>query len=151
MTRCRMLILGALVACLLLPAAPASAGVSAEVQMVRKANAYRAKHGLPKLRMSKSLMRSAERYSWRQLNGGYYGHSNRIQASGGFRRLGEILVYLRGREARVRHAFYQWLRSPGHRALIVDRNFRYVGAGRASGRFGGRGNATIWTMHFGAK
>jgi uncharacterized protein YkwD len=145
-----MLILGVIVASLLLPAQPASAGLSAERQMVRKANAYRAKHGIPKLRLSKSLMRSSERYSWKQLNGGYYGHSNRIQASSSFRRLGEIINFHRGRKARVRHAFYGWLRSPGHKAIIVDRNFRYVGAGRASGAFRG-GSATIWTMHFGAK
>ena len=150
MARCRMLILGVLVASLLLPAAPASAGLSAERQMVRKVNAYRAKQGLPGLKLTKSLMHSSERYSWKQLNAGYFGHSNRIQASSSFRRLGEILEYHRGRKARVRHAFYQWLRSPGHKAIIVDPNFRFVGAGRASGRFRG-GNATIWTMHFGAK
>jgi uncharacterized protein YkwD len=51
----------------------------------------------------------------------------------------------------VRKAFYTWLRSPGHRAVIMDRSFRYTGAGRASGRFGGGGNATVWVMHFGSK
>jgi uncharacterized protein YkwD len=150
MTRCRMLFIGALVACLLVPAAPAAAGTSAEVQMVRKVNAYRSNRGLPRVHLARSLMRSAERYSWRQLNSNYFGHSNRIQASSKYRRLGEILEYHRGMKARIDHAFRLWLNSSGHRAIIVDRNFRYAGAGRASGRFQGR-NATIWTMHFGSK
>ena len=150
MTRCRMLFTGALVACLLVPAAPAAAsGPSPEAQMVRKVNAYRHRQGLPGVHLSRSLMRSAERYSWRQLNSGYFGHSNRIQASSKYRRLGEILEYHRGMKARIDHAFRLWLNSPGHKAIIVDRNFRYAGAGRASGRFQGR-NATIWTMHFGS-
>lgn len=152
MARCRMLIItGTIVACLLVPAAPAAlASPSPEVRMVRKANAYRSNRGLPKVRISKSLMNSAERYSWRQLNGGYFGHSGRIHASSGFRRLGEILEYHRGLKARLDHAFRLWLNSGGHRAVIMDSGFRFAGAGRASGRFQGR-NATIWTMHFGSK
>jgi hypothetical protein len=33
----------------------------------------------------------------------------------------------------------------------MDRGFRYVGAGRASGRFGGGRSATIWTVQFGSR
>ena len=150
MTRFRMIVVAALVACLTLPVATASARPSAEVLMVRKVNAFRHQHGLPGVHMSRSLMRSSERYSWKQMNSGYFGHSSRIQASSRYRRLGEIIEWHRGLEARVSQAFHAWLNSPGHRAIIVDRNFKYAGAGRASGRFNGH-NATIWTMHFGSK
>ena len=150
MARCRMLFTGVFIAGLLVPAAPAMAGPSAEVQMVRKVNAYRANRGLPRVHLSRSLAGSAERYSWHQLNNNYFGHSGRIQASSNFRRLGEILEYHRGLKARIDHAFRLWLNSGGHRAIIMDRGFRFAGAGRASGRFQGR-NATIWTMHFGTK
>jgi uncharacterized protein YkwD len=153
MPRFRMLVLCALVACLVvpaLPAAPAGASASAETQMVRKINAYRAKHGLRQVRVSKSLTGSAERYSWRQIRNGYFGHSSRIQASGKYRRLGEILAYSSGTSARVRSTFRMWLNSGGHRAVIMDRGFRYVGAGRASGRYRG-GKATIWTVQFGSR
>jgi uncharacterized protein YkwD len=145
-----MLVLCVLAACLLVPAAPASAGRSAESQMLNKINSYRAGHGLPKVRRSKSLTRSAERYSWKQMNSGYFGHSNRIQASSKYSRLGEILAWSQGGSARVNNTFRMWLNSSGHRAVIMDRGFRYAGAGRASGNFRGD-TATIWTVQFGSR
>ena len=150
MPRFRMLVLCALAACLMLPALPASASERVERVMVQKVNEYRAKHGLPRLRMSRSLMASSDRYSWRQMRGGYFGHSSSIQASSKYRRLGEVLEWHSGTAARPSLAFRTWLRSGGHRAVIMDRGFRYVGAGRASGRFNGR-RATIWTMQFGSR
>ncbi len=150
MPRFRMLALCTLALCLIAPAAPATAARSAEDQMIAKINSYRAKHGLPKVRKSKSLTRSAERYSWKQMRGGYFGHASRIQASSKYRRLGEILAWSAGTSARVRDTFRMWLNSGGHRAVIMDRGFRYVGAGRASGNFRGS-KATIWTVQFGSR
>jgi uncharacterized protein YkwD len=150
MARIRYAVLTTLVACLLLvPAAPASA-TSPEVQMVRKVNSFRAKNGLPQVRMSKSLMNSSERYAWKQMRSGYFGHQNRIAASSKYRTLGEILEWHTGLRPSVSTAFRDWLHSSGHRAIIMDRRFRYAGAGAASGRFQGR-NSTIWVMHFGAR
>src|SRR5918999_4344179 len=121
MPRFRILVLSALTACLIVPALPAApAAASAEDQMVAKINSYRAKHGLPGVRKSKSLTRTAERYSWKQLNSGYFGHSSRIQASSKYSRLGEILAWSSGSSARVSNTFRMWLNSPGHRAVIVD-------------------------------
>ncbi len=151
MPRFRILVLCTLAACLIVPAITAApAAASAESQMLQKINAYRAKHGLPGIRRSKSLARSAERYSWKMLRNGYFGHQSRIAASSKYRRLGEILAYTAGTRPRVGEAFRMWLNSPGHKALIVDRGFRYMGAGVASGRFRGR-RATLWTVHFGAR
>jgi uncharacterized protein YkwD len=150
MPRFRMLVLCALAAFLIVPTAPAAAGRSAESQMLSKINSYRASHGLPKVRRSKSLTRSAERYSWKQMSSGYFGHSNRIQASSKYSRLGEILAWSQGTRARVNSTFRMWLNSGGHRAVIMDRGFRYAGAGRASGNFRGR-KATIWTVQFGSR
>ena len=82
------------------------------------------------------------------MRSGYFGHSNRIHASGHFRRLGEILEIQRGLRPNVRIAFHTWLRSPGHRAILEDPSFDYAGAGRAAGRFQGH-KSTIWVMHFG--
>src|SRR5918998_5391607 len=130
MPRFRILVLCALTACLIVPALPAApAARSAEDQMLAKINSYRAKHGLPGVRKSKSLTRSAERYSWKMMRSGYFGHQGRIGASSKYRRLGEILAYTSGTRPRPSEAFRMWLNSPGHKALIVDRWFRYVGAG----------------------
>ena len=150
MPRFRMLVLCAFAAFLLVPTAPAAAGRSAESQMLSKINSYRASHGLPKVRRSKSLTSSAERYSWKQMRSGYFGHSSRIQASSKYHRLGEILAWSQVTSARISSTFRMWLNSGGHRAVIVDRGFRYVGAGRASGNFRG-GKATIWTVQFGSR
>jgi uncharacterized protein YkwD len=151
MPRFRILVLCAVTACLIVPAMPAAqAAASAEDQMVAKINSYRAKHGLPGVRKSKSLTRSSERYSWKMMRNGYFGHAGRIQASSSYRRLGEILAYTSGVRPRTGDAFRMWLNSGGHRAVIMDRGFRYVGVGAASGRFQGR-KATLWTAHFGAR
>lgn len=153
MPRFRMLVLCALVACLIVPAviaAPAAARGSAEDQMIAKINSWRAQHGLPAVRKSKSLARSAERYSWKQMRSGYFGHSSRIQASSKYRTLGEILGYHAGSRSYVGDTFRMWLNSAGHRAVIADGRFRYAGAGVASGRFQGR-RAAIWTVQFGAR
>jgi len=151
MPRLRIFVLCAFVACLLVPVSPASAARSAEDQMLAKINSYRAQHGLPKVRKSKSLTRSAERYSWKQMRNGYFGHANRIQASSKYDRLGEILAWRRGTRAAVRETFRMWLNSGGHRAVIMDRGFRYAGAGLAQGRHGGGRKAAIWTVQFGAR
>ena len=146
----RIFVLFALVACLLLPAFPATAAGSAEDQMLSKINSYRAQHGLPKVRRSKSLTRSAERYSWKQMRNGYFGHASRIQASSKYRRLGEILAWRKGTSAAISSTFRMWLNSGGHRAVIMDRGFRFAGAGLATGRFRG-GKAAIWTVQFGSR
>ena len=147
MPRFRIFVLCALAACLIVPA---SASAAAEDQMLSKINSYRAKHGLPKVRKSKSLTASAERYSWKQMRNGYFGHASRIQASSKYRRLGEILAWRRGTSAAVRSTFRMWLNSGGHRAVIMDRGFRYAGAGLAIGRFRGS-RAAIWTVQFGSR
>ena len=146
----RIFVLSALVACLLVPTFPASAAGSAEDQMLSKINSYRASHGLPKVRKSKSLASSAERYSWKQMRNGYFGYSSRIQASSKYRRLGEILAWRKGTSAAINATFRMWLNSGGHRSVIVDRNFRYAGAGFAAGNFRG-GRAAIWTVQFGSR
>ena len=145
----RIFVLCAFIACLLVFAAPAFAG-GAENQMLSKINSYRAQHGLPKVRKSKSLARSAERYSWKQMHNGYFGHASRIQASSKYHRLGEILAWRKGTSAAINATFRMWLNSGGHRAVIMDRGFRYAGAGLAAGNFRG-GRAAIWTVQFGSR
>ena len=150
MPRFRMLVLCAFIACLVTSAFPAGAMASVEDQMIAKINSYRSSHGLPKVRKSKSLTRSSERYSWKQMRSGYFGHASSIQASSKYRRLGEILAWRSDAKAAVSATFRMWLNSGGHRAVIVDRGFRYAGAGLAVGNFKGD-RASIWTVQFGSR
>lgn len=60
---------------------------------------------------------------------------------------GEVIEYHTGGRPRVRATVGEWLRSPGHRTVMMARQFHAVGAGRAVGYFGGR-RATIWVVRF---
>jgi uncharacterized protein YkwD len=132
-----------------IPAAPAAAASPAQ-KMVQKVNDYRQNHGLPSLQMSRSLNHSSHRYAARMMGAGYFGHSGRIHASGRFKRLGEIIEMHSGARSKVSAALRAWINSPGHNAILLDRNFRYVGAGKVSGNYHGR-RTTMWVMHFGRK
>jgi uncharacterized protein YkwD len=145
----RFMSLALLVALAVALTVPAGAGAASPAQkMLKRVNKVRAKHGLRKLRLSRSLQRTATRYSRRQMRSGYFGHSSRIHASRRYRTLGEILEMHRGYRPNVGFAVRSWMHSGSHRSIVLSRSFRYAGAGRAVGRFRGR-KSTIWTMQFG--
>jgi uncharacterized protein YkwD len=141
--------LAAVLTPLLVPArAEADPGDVAEHEIVNVINAYRTGSGLRPLRVSRSLNGSAKRYSNRLMARDYFGHAARVQASGRFRSLGEVLQKLRGRRYRVRLAVRRWMRSGGHRFVLMHPSMRWVGAGVTRGRFRGR-SATIWVVQLG--
>jgi uncharacterized protein YkwD len=147
MTRVRTAALLVLLASLWL--VPASANATSPQQlMLEKVNAYRASHGVKRLHLSRSLVRSASSYSRHMMHSGYFGHASSIHASRRFRSLGEIIEIHRGLRAKVSTAFRAWVHSPPHRSVMLMSQFRFAGAGFASGRFHGHRD-TIWTMHFG--
>jgi uncharacterized protein YkwD len=147
MTRVRIAALLAALTCLLAVPATATA-TSPEMRMLEKVNAYRAAHGVPKVRFSTSLAHSAASYSRHMMRSGYFGHASRIHASRRFRTLGEIIELQRGPQPGVGVAFSAWVHSPPHRSVILMRQFKFAGAGFVRGRFHGY-RSTIWTMHFG--
>jgi uncharacterized protein YkwD len=118
--------------------------------MVKRINAVRAMVGLPRLHMRRDLRRSARRYASRLMRSGYFGHASRIQASRRYRFKGEILERHGGRRARVPLALRAWLRSPTHRAVMLNPVFRYIGAGKVTGRWRGH-REVIWVVHFGRR
>ena len=147
MRHTRMLVMACLAAALAFPtAAPAS---SPQEAMLQKINVVRAQHGVAPLHRSGSLGASAQSYSNWLIRVDYFGHLARIRAPGLFDRLGEVLEIHRGRRPRTGRTLARWLRSPGHRYVVLSRSFRYFGAGRTVGRFQGR-RRTVWVGHFGA-
>jgi uncharacterized protein YkwD len=46
------------------------------------------------------------------------------------------------------HVLDRWLNSYGHRAVMMSRRYRWIGAARAVGLYGGA-RATIWVVRFG--
>jgi uncharacterized protein YkwD len=134
-----------------LGAATASAAATdrAEEILVNQINEVRAEHGLRQLELSLSLARSADRYSWSQMQRGYFGHAGRIQATPRYRTLGEILAIHRGPRPLVGFTVDNWMHSPHHIEVILSNRFRRIGAGHAVGSFGGGYRSTVWTVHFG--
>jgi uncharacterized protein YkwD len=126
----------------------AQAQASPTLSLIAKINDLRRSHGLRPLQISPSLMHSAHHYSSVMMRSQYFGHASRIEASGRYKRLGEILDIHRGRSAGIGIAYRDWLGSPEHLGVILDPSFTYVGGGYTAGRFHGTSD-TIWVMHFG--
>ena len=132
-------------------AAPATARPTAsasQLDMVASVNEIRSAHGLPRLRHAPVLERSARAYAGWMLRAQYFGHQARIQTSRAFSVVGENLAWHSGRQAFVRWTLQRWMRSPGHRAVILHRQFRWMGAGIRRGQFKGMA-ATMWVLHLG--
>jgi uncharacterized protein YkwD len=148
MARIRILLALAIAICAIGATTAASATASSpQSQMMHKVNHYRHKYGLHAVKFSSSLKHSAGRYARWMMRHHYFGHSSRIHASSRYRRLGEILEAQRG-GSNVSLAFHTWMRSGPHRAIILDRSFKYAGAGLAHGWYRGH-KSTFWVMHFG--
>ncbi|MDQ3719323.1 MAG: CAP domain-containing protein [Actinomycetota bacterium] len=143
----RPILLAVMLACLL--AIPSSAEAASESRlMVAEINVVRSEYGLPAFRASRSLNRSSARYGRRIMRSGRFSHAARIRASRLFRDLGEVLSLHRGWRARIRRTVANWMRSPGHRAVLLSPRYRWLGSGRVRGRFGGA-RATAWVVHVG--
>jgi len=131
-----------------LPATAHAGPSSAERLMVKQINQARNAYGVPSLRRSGSLARSAHRFGRYLLRTDRFGHTSPIRASRRFRRLGEVLAYHWGYRARIRATVRRWMLSPGHRSAILSPRFRYVGVGKVRGRFS-RSRATTWVVQLG--
>ena len=137
---------------LVLPAAAGAraraANETAESKMLTALNKVRAQHSLSALRVSRSLMGSARRYSRWLMANDTFRHLGRIQASGRFSLLGEALAMHYDRKFSVRGTINQWMASPPHRALVLSSAMKWGGVGVTRGRFGAS-QATIWVLHTG--
>ncbi len=140
-----------LVVCLLLTGAMALPTASAQaadpnVAMVRVINDYRAKYGKRKLASRRTLYRSASGQSIWMDRSGCFCHRNRIYASRSFRALGETIAYYGGWRYQIRRTVGMWMRSSGHRRILLSTRYLYIGAGHRRGHHRGR-RVTFWTVH----
>jgi uncharacterized protein YkwD len=136
---------------LTLLAAPATAKVTpAERALVHAIGQVRVAHGLAPVRASRTLARSAGRYSRWQLRSGYFGHQPQIRMSSRFGVGGEVLRWVPSWRVKLRRTLAMWLRSPSHRAALLYPHVQYAGAGIVRGRFRGR-LASMITVHLGGR
>jgi len=127
-------------------------------------NAERAAHGLHALHPSRALATAAQAYSDDMVARGFFAHvspsgetiAKRISRTGWLRHragwmLGETLAWGTGQLATPTAIVAAWMRSPGHRAIVLRPRFRHVGIGIAEGTpFGRPGEGTTVTADFGA-
>jgi len=130
-------------------AAPQAQAASApEKRLLQLVDSTRKAHGLPALRDSSSLCRSARHQSRFMLVHDRFGHLARIRASARFRTKGEALAMYTGWRLRPAAVLRLWLSSPRHRSIVLSRRVRFAGVGASRGRFG-RQRMTTWTLQTG--
>lgn len=162
----------ACVAALVAVAAPAalstnSSTAALESGVLRQLNAVRSGHGLAALRESSRLAAAATQHSREMADDGYFQHnsvdgtsfSTRIAhwySLSGYHSwsVGENLLWASSSISPAR-VLALWMRSPGHRANILDSRWRDIGVGAvqsssAGGAFGNR-SVTIITTDFGVR
>ncbi len=147
MTRLRLLLI-----CLMAVwpvAIPTPASASAVSRMHDAINRARTARGLAPFRHAPVLSRSASIYARSLVIRRGFSHSGGFLGGRTFRTRSEVLALQTGGRISVRRVLSAWLRSPGHRAVLLNRRFRYLGVGLATGRYGSRG-AVVWVGRVGA-
>ena len=128
---------------------PAGIGTAAERKVVRLVNAARAKAGCTALRADKRLRKAAYLHSRDMGENHYFEHDSqdgrtpwdRIRAQGYDHPAAENIAAGQRTPASVMAA---WMHSKGHRANIVNCDYKAIGVGRWKG-----GGAPVWTQDFG--
>lgn len=130
-------------------------------------NVQRANHRMLSLHSNPSLGHAAANYSMAMVRGGFFDH---VSPSGstlvsrihrttylvGARAwaLGENIAYGTGPDASPRSIVSMWMRSAGHRANILNPQYRDIGIGAALGapvEVSGASNAATYTTDFGER
>jgi uncharacterized protein YkwD len=114
-----------------------------ERKVIRIVNRIRARHGLRRMRASRSLGRAAAAHSSDMLRRDFLGHASsdgtpmirRVHRYTRGRWIGETVAALSGR-ATSRRVVRMWMHSPPHRAVLLSRSARRIGVGRGRGRLG---------------
>jgi uncharacterized protein YkwD len=138
-----------------------------ESSLLTEINAVRARHGVGALRASPALAAAANAHSQAMVRRGFFAHESadgshfsarvrryyRPQGSGRYA-VGENLLWY-SPSVSAQRAVVMWLRSPGHRANLLDRNWKEIGlsavhAAAAPGAFRGR-EVTVLTADFGVR
>jgi uncharacterized protein YkwD len=135
---------------------PRSTHTSPEQRVLELINKQRAKRGLKPLKSDGGLITVARRHSRDMVRRDYFSHvskggstpSGRIAKAGGRGSIGEDLAWGTGSYASPSAIVRLWMNSPPHRRVLLAKDLRYVGIGRATGRFQGNSGAAVFTADF---
>jgi uncharacterized protein YkwD len=125
---------------------------SPERVLLRTINDVRRSHGLAPLKLDARLERAARAHSKDMLERDYFDHGAFGQrlSSFGVRGMviGENIAWWPGYEARVNLIVRLWLRSPGHRANLLEGSFQRIGVAAIAGQLEGHGVVRMITADF---
>ncbi len=126
-----------------------------EERTFRLHNQKRRSRGLRALCVHPKLTKAARAHSRSMIKKDYFGHGSvgsRLKHHGyKWRVFGENIAGGTGSAASPTHIFKLWMNSSGHRANILDRRFREIGIGTASGNYKGHKGYTMYTVDFGRR
>jgi uncharacterized protein YkwD len=135
------------------PEAAAAPRLNADERaVIRLLNDARGQHGLAPLKASRPLSRAADRHSRDMLLRDFFDHSSsdgtpfdaRVRRyARGAGLVGETLAAVPQRRGGADAVVDLWLRSPPHRAIVLDPRFRRVGIGRRWGTLGDARHAVV--------
>jgi uncharacterized protein YkwD len=128
-------------------------------------NQTRAANGLPGLCVHPALTNAARSHSQEMLDKGYFAHNSfngetvkaRLERFGytfsgyAFWKYGENIYWGSGTSASPDSAHKWWMNSTGHKANILNRDFREVGIGVRAGTYKGIAGAKMYTVDFGVR
>jgi uncharacterized protein YkwD len=148
---CTAFTVGFLAFLLSVEAAFAAPARSSQATLLAVVNSVRTGHGLRPLRLDGTLERAANAWSERLMRTNSFTHgdfSQRMQSFGVDGYAGENLAWGSGPYASARSVVAQWMRSPHHRANLLNASYRRVGLGIARGTFLGYGGSAVVTADF---
>jgi uncharacterized protein YkwD len=132
-----------------------------EKRMLDLHNKTRADRGLSRFCVHPALQKAARAHSADMINRDYFSHntkgsgktfSTRIKEAGyRYRTAGENIAGGSGTLGSADSIFKSWMNSTGHRTNILNRNFREIGVGAATGTYKSYNNYTMWTADFGTR
>ncbi len=125
--------------------------------IVASINRVRVEHRLPKLRTTRSLAKMAIVHDTDMLTHGFFSHDGegtnflgRTRRHVRFSSVGETIAWTSGRPT-AWTIVRQWLKSPPHRAELLNPRFRRIGVGAAAGRLGSYGTGVVVTADLASK
>ena len=136
-----------------------------EAALLKLINNARKSRGLAVVRIVRPLDRAALAHSRDMIARDYFSHSSLAGATVAARArragystsgcsrwsVGEVIALGSGSKSRPRSVFRAWMRSGGHRKVILARNWRDVGVGCARGRYKGVSGVVVYTVDFGRR
>jgi uncharacterized protein YkwD len=160
-------VIAALLTILVLGAVPAVAfdRSAKEAEVLKLINQARKSRGLRAVKVVGPLDRAALSHSRDMLTRDYFSHSSLAGASVATRArragystsgcsrwsVGEVIALGSGSKATPKSVVKAWMRSVGHRKVILTKNWRDVGIGCARGTYRGVRGVVMYTVDFGRR